>query len=80
MGFTKWLSRLRAKATALAEFQKRFPNAYMRQFTTEVEFDDKKHAAGEVQFKNGLETKIWRTFLDFLHLGHEFFVISSHGT
>ena len=29
--------------------------------------------------KNGLETKIWRTFLDFLHLGHEFFVISGHG-
>ena len=30
--------------------------------------------------KNGLETKISRTFLDFLHLGHEFFVISGHGT
>ena len=29
---------------------------------------------------NGLETKISRTFLDFLHLGHEFFVISGHGT
>jgi len=28
---------------------------------------------------NGLETKISRTFLDFLHLGHEFFVISGHG-
>ena len=51
MGFTKWLSRPRAKAKALAEFQKRFPNAYVRQFTTEVEFDDKKHAAGEVEFK-----------------------------
>ena len=31
-------------------------------------------------FKNGLETKISRTFLGFLHLGHEFFVISGHGT
>ena len=30
--------------------------------------------------ENGLETKISRTFLDFLHLGHEFFVISGHGT
>ena len=30
--------------------------------------------------KNGLETKISRTFLDFLHSGHEFFVISGHGT
>ena len=29
---------------------------------------------------NGLETKISTTFLDFLHLGHEFFVILSHGT
>ena len=29
---------------------------------------------------NGLETKISRTFLDFLHSGHEFFVISGHGT
>ena len=29
---------------------------------------------------NGLETKISRMFLDFLHLGHEFFVISGHGT
>jgi len=29
---------------------------------------------------NGLETKISRTFLDFLQLGHEFFVISGHGT
>ena len=29
---------------------------------------------------NGLETKISRTFLDFLHLGHEFFVILGHGT
>ena len=29
---------------------------------------------------NGLETKISRTFLDFLHLGHEFIVISGHGT
>ena len=28
---------------------------------------------------NGLETKISRTFLDFLHLGHEFFVIAGHG-
>ena len=28
---------------------------------------------------NGLETKISTTFLDFLHLGHEFFVISGHG-
>ena len=28
---------------------------------------------------NDLETKISRTFLDFLHLGHEFFVISGHG-
>ena len=31
-------------------------------------------------FSNGLETKISRTFLDFLYLGHEFFVISGHGT
>ena len=30
--------------------------------------------------QNGLETKISRTFLDFLHLGHEFFAISGHGT
>ena len=30
--------------------------------------------------QNGLETKISRTFLDFLHSGHEFFVISGHGT
>ena len=30
--------------------------------------------------RNGLETKISRTFLGFLHLGHEFFVISGHGT
>ena len=30
--------------------------------------------------ENCLETKISRTFLDFLHLGHEFFVISGHGT
>ena len=30
--------------------------------------------------KNGLETKISRTFLDFLYLGHEFFVILGHGT
>ena len=29
---------------------------------------------------NGLENKISRAFLDFLHLGHEFFVISGHGT
>ena len=29
---------------------------------------------------NGLETKISRTFLDFLDLGHEFYVISGHGT
>ena len=29
--------------------------------------------------ENGLETKISRTFLDLLHLGHEFFVISGHG-
>ena len=29
---------------------------------------------------NGLESEISRTFLDFLHLGHEFFVISGHGT
>ena len=29
---------------------------------------------------NGLETKISRTFLDLLHLGHEFFVISGNGT
>ena len=29
---------------------------------------------------NGLETKISRTFLDFLYLGHEFFVILGHGT
>ena len=28
----------------------------------------------------GLETKISRTFLDFLHLGHEFFAILGHGT
>ena len=33
----------------------------------------------EIFPKNGLETKISRTFLDFLHLGHEFFVISGHG-
>ena len=33
-----------------------------------------------LSFLNGLETKISRTFLDFLHLGHEFFVISGHGT
>ena len=31
-------------------------------------------------FYNGVETKISRTFLDFLHLGHEFFVILGHGT
>ena len=30
--------------------------------------------------KNGLESEISRTFLDFLHLWHEFFVISGHGT
>ena len=30
--------------------------------------------------RNGFETKISRTFLDFLHLGHEFFVISGLGT
>ena len=29
---------------------------------------------------NGLETKISRTFLDLLHLGHGFFVMSGHGT
>ena len=29
---------------------------------------------------NGLESEISRTFLDLLHLGHEFFVISGHGT
>ena len=29
---------------------------------------------------NGLETKISKKFLDFLHSGHEFFVISGHGT
>ena len=34
----------------------------------------------EQQASNGLETKISRTFLDFLHLGHEFIVISGHGT
>ena len=28
---------------------------------------------------NGLETKLSRTFLDLLHLGHEFFIISGHG-
>ena len=37
-----------------------------------------RYAPGKLQ--NGLETKISRTFLDFLHLGHEFFVISGHGT
>ena len=31
-------------------------------------------------YKNGLETKISRTFVDFLHLGHEFSFISGHGT
>ena len=30
--------------------------------------------------KNGLETKISRTIVDFLHLGHEFSFISGHGT
>ena len=34
----------------------------------------------EAMVKNGLETKISRTFLDSLHLGHEFFVISGHET
>ena len=29
---------------------------------------------------NGLETKISRKFLGFLHSGHEFCVISGHGT
>lgn len=42
-----------AKAKALAEFQKRFPNADTRQFTTEVTFDEKHHATGEVEFKAG---------------------------
>ena len=30
--------------------------------------------------ENGLETKISRTFVDFLHLGHEFSFISGHET
>ena len=29
---------------------------------------------------DSLESEISRTLLDFLHLGHEFFVISGHGT
>ena len=29
---------------------------------------------------NGLESEISGAFLDFLHLGHEFFVISGHVT
>ena len=33
----------------------------------------------QVYSKNGLETKISRTFLDFLHVGNEFFFISGHG-
>ena len=57
MEFTKWLSTIQAnKASAaakkkvLAEFLKRFLNADMRQFTTEVEFN-KKHNVTGVEFK-----------------------------
>ena len=44
-----------AKAKARAEFQKRFPNADIRQFTIEeVIFDEKHNATGEVELKAGL--------------------------
>lgn len=57
MEFTKWLSTIQAKKASaaakkkvLVEFQKRFQNADMRQFTTEVEFN-KKHNVTGVEFK-----------------------------
>lgn len=37
-----------AKAKARAEFQKRFPNADIRQFTTDVVFEEKHNETGEV--------------------------------
>lgn len=42
-----------AKAKARVEFQKRFPNAEIRQFTTEVIFDEKHNETGEVELKAG---------------------------
>ena len=35
-----------AKAKALAKFKRKYPNAVMNNFTTEVTFDDKNRAMG----------------------------------
>ena len=51
---------------------------HVRSFLSEKKNSHKERVL--LESFNGLETKISRTFLDFLHLGHEFFVISGHGT
>ena len=58
---SKWLSTPQAKkatdaakAKALAEFQRRFPNTDTRHFTTEVVFDETHNGTGEVEYKAGL--------------------------
>lgn len=60
MDFAKWSATpetekrsQEAKAKALAEFKRKYPNADMGNFTTEVTFDDKNRAMGEVYFKAG---------------------------
>lgn len=60
MDFAKWSATpetekrsQEAKAKALAEFKRKYPNADMSNFTTEVTFDDKNRAMGEVYFKAG---------------------------
>ena len=42
-----------AKAKALSNFKQRFPNADMRAFTLQVDFDENHKATGEVFFKEG---------------------------
>ena len=57
MNFVKWLSTPQAKIMAaatkekaLVEFEERFPNADMSQFTTEVESDEKITQQDKSQF------------------------------
>ena len=64
MDFVKWLwtpqakkAAAAAKEKALAAFRKRYPNADMSQFTTEVEFDEKQEKSNSWPARRGCKIR-----------------------
>ena len=61
------------------QFRDIAPKRRLAEDQIEKDLTPKIPRKNSLKSKNGLETKISRTFWDFYHLGHEFCVTSGHG-